>query len=237
MEIPRFVNENQSQGFSKVVLAILFVTTFLNTSAQSEEDCSCQNGNDTIFHYHDGNGMGMIVCGYDESQKDAKFLKARAISIFDCEAGQVVFSNLYDEISVYTILTQKHQLVLQTHHFVPVGDDWKMTSIPMVEQDIKYDIRPLRLSEPRFVFDYPTISEVQKDSIRSICGVLLKRASIKKVAYPLDYETLYILFVGAVKNVGDSRSQFENLRKHYLFDGAVAETLGEIQYNFIINNL
>ena len=54
--------------------------------------------------------------------------------------------------------------------------------------------------------------------------------------YPLDYETLYILFVGAFKDIANSRWTYEHLRENFEFDGAAAETLGEIHYQTLIKN-
>lgn len=211
---------------------ILLLPFLADAFGQDKIECKCKSYFQTVFHLTDKENNELLVCGLIQDTLSDNSMKITSISVYDCSNKELLLTYDYDEIVPFTVTKFNDSIVFYSHHFVPIGDDWKMSSVPFEEWTIKFINDTAEVSSGRIIFKYPEISKNQTDSIQSICKTL--DSYKEKVMYPLDYETLYILFVGALKDVSNARWIYEHLRDNFLFDGAAAETLGEIHYKTLI---
>lgn len=163
-------------------------------------------------------------------------MEITSLSVYDCLLKEFIVDFSYDEVFSYTVANYKDSMIFTSQHFVPMGDSWEMTNIPFEESTIRVVNDKVSISNEQIVFKYPELTQNQIDSINKICDKLTSNNKVAKSMYPLDYETIYILFIGALKEIGDSRLIFENLKENFEFDGAAAETLEEIHYETLIRN-
>ena len=219
--------------YTFVCLFLLFSST--PTMGQRQDNCECTKGLKRIYTL-EKNNQKVIICGLNIEEIDDNSIQITSLTIIDCQKNQVLIDKSLDEIFPYRITSYDDSIVISDQHFVPIGDNWEMTSIPLTEKTLSVNNESIQLSNERMVFKYPELNTIQVDSINSICKTLEPSLNDKGQHYPLGYETLYILFVGAYKNIGNSRFIFEQLRNKFVFDGAVAETLGEIHYELLIKD-
>jgi hypothetical protein len=217
---------------TKFYLMILLLTFLTDAFGQDEFECKCKSYFQTVFHMTDKDNNELLICGLIQDTLTDNSMEITSISVYDCSNNELVLTYDYDEIIPFTVTKFNDSIVFHNHHFVPIGDDWKMTSTPFEEWTIKFIDDSADVSIGKIIFNYPEISAIQTDSIRTICKTL--DSYKEKVMYPLDYEKLYILFIGALKDVSNARWTYEHLRENFVFDGAAAETLGEIHYTTLI---
>lgn len=217
---------------TRFTIILLLLTSLTETFGQSNFECKCKSYFQKVFQMTDKEDNALLVCGLIKDTVTDNSIKINSISVYDCSNQELVLTYNHDEIVPFTVTNYNDSIVFYNHHFVPIGDDWKMTSAPFEEWTVKFVNDTADVSTGRIIFNYPELSTNQVDSIKTICKILNSYKG--KVLYPLGYETLYILFVGALKDIAKSRWTYENLRKNFEFDGAAAETLGEIHYNTLI---
>ncbi|MBT3206971.1 MAG: hypothetical protein HN704_09195 [Bacteroidetes bacterium] len=220
----------------RITLILLLTATTFWSYGQNKFECQCKSYFQTVFNLTDKDNNKLLVCGDNIDTITTNSKEITSISVYDCSNKELVLTYDYDEIIPFTVTKYKDSIAFYNHHFVPIGDDWKMTSLPFTEWTIKFVEDTAEVTEGRVIFNYPDLSQIQIDSISDLCKVLNSYKDKEKTMYPLDYETIYVLFIGALKNIKDSRTIYENLKERFEFDGAAAETLGEIHYRTLIEN-
>ena len=210
-----------------LIFILIIVGSIYQTTAQS--DCTCPyKFQNTIGIFKNG-----IICGYQN--KDDIDTLYYAISIQDCKNEKLIFENSNDEISPYKFKKYKNGIGLISCLFAPVGDEWKMQVLPATENIYEWQGNKLKLSQSRIIFKYPQ-TELSKKQISDIKSLLIHITESKqstKTFYPGDEKSLYILSIGVLFNIGESRKTFEELETHFNFDGSIAETKREIFYNIL----
>ena len=212
-----------------LIILLAIIGTINHTIAQT--DCSCSyEFQSTLGKFKDG-----IICGYQNENDTSNF--SYAISIKDCKNDKLIFDNSNDEIFAYKFNTYENGIGLITCLFAPVGDEWEMQVLPATENLYEWRNNELKFSERRIIFKYPQtkLSENQISDIDSLLNYINKSKQSKKVFYPGDEKSLYILSIGVLFNIGESRKAFEELESYFKFDGAIAETKHEIFYDLLSN--
>jgi hypothetical protein len=204
-----------------LILVKLTLTSF--TFGQTEIDCTCENYYTKILEYSDTNNQ-IIACG---SKSDIDTL-IYELSVYDCFLDTLWFDNKFDEIFPHSIKSINGGYSITDYHFAPVGEDWKQFILPFKETEYIFDINNKLTKTEKLIFNYPELSKKQINDIKELCDKLNNHKSKEKIHYPFDSKTIYILFIGAYKDIYSSRQLFLNLENLFKFDGANAETLGEI---------
>jgi hypothetical protein len=206
----------------------LLILLIVATSAQSK--CDCNLGDSIVSTFSDSTGRSFIVCGSFAEQIDSSTIEINTLTFVDCRQDTVIQMSENDEISRFQVSSENDTLAFSTTIYLPLGENWEVSTIPLMKQKVYRKKGVLEFSESVNVFSYPTLSTQQTDSIRTLCKELSDALSLKEVKnhYPLPYETIPIVFVGAFFNIGDSRMLFKNMRANFEFDGAAAETLAEL---------
>jgi hypothetical protein len=143
-------------------------------------------------------------------------------------AYTLFFDNKFNEVFPHSIRLIKGGFLITDYHFAPIGDDWKQSILPFTETEYKFDINNNLVKTEKLIFQYPELTSKQINDIKELCEKLEDYNGAEKIHYPFDYETIYILFIGAYKDINSSREIFLNLKNLFEFDGAAAETLREI---------
>jgi hypothetical protein len=215
----------------KITAFILVTLTLSNiTFGQVENDCACENYYTQVLKYSDAKNQ-IIVCG-TKSDDDSLIYE---ITVYDCMRDTLLFDNKFNEIFPHSIRLIKGGFSITDYHFAPMGDDWKQSKIPFTETQYKFDLNNNLIQTEKLIFNYPELTNKQLNDIKDLCDKLNGFKGKLKGHYPLDYETIYILFVGAYKDVYSSRQLFLNLEIFFEFDGAAAETLREISIERLID--
>lgn len=213
----------------KFTIILLALLCSFEAMAQKQR-CNCVDGSQQIVNLIE-EGNELLVCGIP-SVDDTTFVYG--LTVYDCSSQRLLIDLSYDEIWPHSIKKYRDSIAIVDYHFAPLGDEWLQSALPFSEKIIKLQNGKAVVSDRTIVFEYPALSENQIDSIKSINKTLEEYTGDKKIMYPLPYETLYILFVGAFKDVSNSREIFKTLREKFEFDGAVEETLGEISFKTLI---
>ena len=220
---------------TNIILFLCLTLSLALVQCQSKPACHSPLDDEPLVRLKNDNGNETLIFGNISNTSKTESFNVTELSLYDCKNQHFLIDHAGDEINEFNIKQYIDSTVLTSFHFVPVGDDWDMVDIPYLSQAVYYKNDTLVLTPHRLVFHYPDVlSKTQTDSITSICRFLDHFESETQSFYPLDYETLYILFVGAIKNVVNSRIIFENLENKFIFDGAQAETLAEIAYETIV---
>ena len=216
--------------------SILFLSTLILTAiGQNDFECNCKGDFQKVFDFENEQGNKLLICGIIQDTLNNESMKITSISIYDCSNMDLVLTYDHDRIIPFTVTKFNDSIVFSNHHFVPMENNWKMTSIPFKEWTVKFAENKAEVSTGKIVFDYPDLSKKQSDSIQNICETL--ESCQEKVFYPLEYETLYILFIGALKDISNARWTFEHLRENFKFDVAAMETLNEIHYSVLVESI
>jgi hypothetical protein len=208
-------------------LLIISIALYTNI-VLAQNNCMCENSLEEIYRKNE-----VLICGHIEEQSNS-INKVKSITILNCSKNEYIINYDGDEITPFSIIFQNDTIVLVEYHYAPMGDDWKISSIPFEKKYIISSYDSIKVTAPEIIFDYPDLSAKQIKDINNICRTLEKHSSDEKRLYPLEYESIYILFIGAYKNIFNSREIYRNIRTKFVLDGAVAETYDEIHYDSLI---
>ena len=213
------------------IIAFILITLTLTsvTFEQIENDCTCENNYTKVLKYSDTKNQ-IIVCG-TKSDSDSLIYE---MTVYDCLRDTLLFDNKFDEIFPHYIKVINGGFSITDYHFAPIGGEWKQSILPFTETEYIFDINNNLTKTEKLIFNYPELTNKQINDIKDLCDKLNDHKGKVKGHYPFDYETIYILFVGAYKDVYSSRQLFLNLENLFEFDGAAAETLGEISTERLI---
>ncbi len=118
---------------------------------ESEKKCNCYNGigsseNDKpILTFDFSNGKSVSICGYKNPDSKYNELLISEFNIFDCLNGKQFVE--YGAMENCLIKTEKDTIKIQLLKFLPIGENWKWTSIKVAEQIIIPDLNDLKISE------------------------------------------------------------------------------------------
>jgi len=175
------------------------------------------------------NSKQLMVCGH-KNEEDSLLTE---ITVFDILHDSVVFDTEGDAISRYSIGNTDSGLAIVNYRFMLIGDKFEeMTTIPS-EILLFYANNHQKLTFTSYnIFSYPRLTAPQIDSINKVCDVIVNtiaaQPTTQKHHYPLPYETMYLLYIGAFHNMDNAYDIWTNLSEHFEFDGAEAETLSEL---------
>ena len=115
------------------------------------EKCKCYDGigsseNDLpILTFAFSNGKSVSVCGYKNPDSKADELLISEFNVFDCLNGKQFVE--YGAMENCLIKTGNDTIKIQLLRLLPVGEDWKWTSVEIAEQIITTDLNELKISE------------------------------------------------------------------------------------------
>ncbi len=214
---------------TKVIIFLLAIAGLINvTSAQTTQNCDCEDSDEMVLFYTDSDNQ-ILVCG---TKTDGDSL-VYELTMYDCLQQTFLIDNRYDEIFPNSIQLTGKGFMVTDYHFAPVGDNWKQTILPFVETEYVFENAILKKAE-KIIFDYPELTANQINDIKELCDQLYAHKNTGKEYYPFDNETIYILFIGAYKNVYSARQLFFDLTNLFELDGAAAETMSEIAMDRLI---
>jgi hypothetical protein len=209
-------------------LLLIIPLTLYTNFVLAQNNCICDNGLKKIYKINE-----VLVCGHIEEQINSKY-KLKSLTVLNCTKNEFIVNYDGDEITPFSITFQNDTIILVEYHYAPIGDNWEMSSFPFERKYIISSYDSIQISKPEIIFDYPNLTNNQIKDINNICRTLEHYTSNERKIYPLEYESIYILFIGAYKNISNSREIYRSIRTNFILDGAVAETYGEIHFDSLI---
>ena len=179
----------------------------------------------------------VTICGYLNESKKNEYLISE-FSMKNCETGEYILDTHLEAMETFLIKAFKDSIVINEMQWIPDSLMNNQKLVPLCYQTLK--ISPggkIIMGAPKFIFKKPKLSLYQKKYLDSICDYLRAKKTSPKTLYPLDDNSIYGLFLGALWKYGDSYDLFVNIDKYFLLDGAIAETNGAIPFEYIMNKL
>ena len=136
----------------------------------------------------------------------------------------------YDETNKFIMTFNNHILQIASTKIVLIGDDWKYDLAKDNIQSINLSNRDIRVSKNNNVFQPPTLTEKQKQDLTNLCNSLKEYIKSPKEFYPFDEKSIYMLYMGALNDHKQSIYLLKNLSNLFDVDGAIAETIREINF-------
>jgi len=215
---------------TKIITLIFTISSLTNvTFGQTTQHCICGDNYEKILTYKD-NSNQLLLCG-TKSDSDSLIYE---LTVYDCVRQTFLLDNRYDEIFPNYIKLTNKGFIITDYHFAPIGENWEQSIFPFLETEYSFDSTGKPKEKEKIIFDYPDLTLKQINDIKELCDRLHSQKSLNKKHYPFDYETIYILFVGAYKDIYTARQLFFDLKNLFEFDGAAAETLSEIDIERLI---
>ena len=168
----------------------------------------------------------MVVC----ANKNAENELLTEIAVVNKFNDSVIFESTGDAITKYSVANTDSGLAIVDYRFMPVGDKFEeMMVIPsnilLMSASTPQDIKSKYYS----VFSYPPLTPTQIDTINKVCVVIADKINPQaKSQYPLPYETMYLLYLGAYHKMDNAFEIWTHLADYFEFDGAVSETYSEL---------
>lgn len=214
----------------KNITKVFLVALIAISTRTLAQNCCCKQG-DRIYSSADR----FVICGSRDGAADS-FGMVSAISILDCRRHVVVFDNQDDEQTMYQIRSSSSGVLITELQLMLDSSAGSLTFVPLKSRRVIDNANKIVLSRPSFVFKIPPLTNAQKRYLDSL-HVVLSRVKYERRHYPGDELSIYALFLGALTNYNKCREEYENLKKNYLLDGALAETKAEIPAEYILTNL
>ncbi len=116
-----------------------------------KKQCKCYNGIGSsdkdmpILTFDFSNGKSVSICGYKNPDSRTDELLISEFNIFDCLNGKQFVE--YGAVDNCLIETENDTIKIQLLKFLPIGENWKWSSIKVAEQIITPDLNKLKVSE------------------------------------------------------------------------------------------
>lgn len=213
----------------KTFLIVVLLIVKIYSLAQP---CHCSNEEKRIMFKNK-----IIVCGTTDETKLDNTLVLSEITVKNCLTNKYLIDSRSDATETFAVKKFSDSLTITSLQLIPDSSMRQLMYVPFSYKVLKIasDGKP-NISQSRFIFSVPKITESQKKYIDTLC--LKLKSGIKKPAgiYPFDETSIYVLFLGALMKYNDCYDLFVNLGKYYTLDGAIAETKEEIPFEYITKN-
>ncbi len=203
------------------ILSFLFLILIL--SDLNAEPCECDKL--TRLSVFNLNQMELVICGSEDS--DDGFIISPLV--IECSQDSVLFDDSLQEIFPYKYEYSGDTLKLISYTLILEGDSWDYKFVP----DFLYSffVQKNTIQQRRTnIFQFPELSTKQKKDIDSLLSLLESSKNEEINHYPGDNKSLYMLSMAALNDYKNSRDLLSKIEDYFLFDGALKETLGEIQF-------
>ena len=212
---------------------LLVICSLLMSTNSHAQICQC-NRNDTKIEFKNK----VIICGVPQKAKTGEGILLSEMVVRDCIRDKYLMDYRQDAVHTFAVKKFKDSVTITDMLLVPTASMQDLDYTPLSYQALW--INPhgeARLSKERFVFKAPALNDVQRRYLDKLCAQLKEETRLPQTPYPFDEASVYALFLGAVNNYNDCYNLFLNLDKYYKLDGAIAETKGEIPFEYITNRI
>ncbi len=212
-----------------------------DTKTNESSKCECKSG-ERIFKPIKSaigkDGLGMLVCGYKQSDLNDGIMLVSALSVYDCKSDSYLVDFSNDEThQAYIRLYGEDSLSVLTTQYVIIDSNWNVGAVPLMEKTMRSVDGRMAFSNPKFVFDPPTPTRTQIDSILKICAFLESKETNPPSVYPLNEKSIYMLLMGATSDLECARAFLTGIENKFILDGAIAETIREMHIERILGNI
>lgn len=209
-----------------IIVSILIYSISLYSCNPNRKDLvKCSFHENYILEIKNKN---ILICA---NQNDDDTLLTE-ITIYNTLNDSIIFDTKGDAASNYSIKNDDNGLSVYSHVYFPFGNNFKeIIGLISAKTVISIDNNETINLSSYNIFNYPELSISQIDSIYNICNTIdsIIKNKDKIISYPLPYETLFLIFIGAHHQIGDAHKVWIQLPEYFEFDGAASETLSELE--------